>query len=300
MFDRVGPVAGVHRIEDEHRILAAEAPAGRLVEAADRQLHLALEGVVAGEQPEQQHRQGKEVAVSPGPGLPQQHLRGHEPRGAQHGARLGPVHRDVVVVADQDATAGGLQEEVAQGDVLVAEARQVEGVESVGQAEAGPQHLAQADRQPAGGMLAGPHVGGGPQGHQIAEALLADADQGPAGGAGPQQGDRPEEGVVRRRGPDAGRQAPLQAGVAGDAGRQVPLQGQPLPLQLHLVHLALGAAPEAADDPQRCGQPLEAEAGALRQDPVHGRLPAGAAAAIARRMPLRWARAVARLSKRCR
>ena len=48
MFNRIGPVARVDRIEDEHRIFAVEAAPGRFVKAADRLLQGPFERVMAG------------------------------------------------------------------------------------------------------------------------------------------------------------------------------------------------------------------------------------------------------------
>ena len=69
VLHRIGPVAVIDRIEDEHRVLAIEPAAGRLIQAANLLLHLPQQRVVAGQQPEDQHRQGKQVAAGARPGL---------------------------------------------------------------------------------------------------------------------------------------------------------------------------------------------------------------------------------------
>ena len=151
---------------------------------------------MAGEQSEHQHRQGEQIAGRPRLGLAQQHFRGHEPGGAEHRPAPLAIDLHVVVVADQDPPVGRLEEQVAQGDVLVTEPLEVQLVEAIRQEEAGPQHVLQADLQLTAGMQVGAHEARRPQGHQVAEAGLGVLDQGPTGGRGLQQGQRPEERVV--------------------------------------------------------------------------------------------------------
>ena len=172
----MGAVPGVVGIKDEQRLLAIEAAAGRFIQAADRQLPLAAEGVMAGDQPEDQHRQGEQVAAGTRFGLPEQHFRGHEARGAQHGAAPLAVDVDVVVIADQHPAAAGLQKQIAQGDVLVTEPLEVQVVEAIRQVETGPQHVLETDLQLAAGVLMSPHEARWPQGHQVADPGLGVAD----------------------------------------------------------------------------------------------------------------------------
>ena len=145
MFPGIGAIAGIVRVKDEQGVFAVEPAAGGLIQTANRELHLPAEGIVAGEQAKEQHREAELVAAGAWLGGPQQHFRCHESRGAEHAARALAIHFNVVVVADQDRAIRGPQEQIPQGDVLVTEPLEVQFMEGVGQQEAGPEHVLQAD-----------------------------------------------------------------------------------------------------------------------------------------------------------
>ena len=177
MLDRIWAVAAIVRIEHKQWLLGIEPPAGGKIQTGDRPLQRSLEGIVAGEQMEQQHGQGEEIGAAIRSGLAQGHLRRHEPPGAHHGAAAAATHLHVVVVADQDAAPPGIQEQIPQGHVLVTEAEAVQGMEGPGQEEGTAQHVLEADREPARRVVHGPAEAGGAQGHQIAKARGSGARQ---------------------------------------------------------------------------------------------------------------------------
>ena len=108
-------------------------------------------------------------------------------------------------------------------------------------------------------MQVGPQIPGRAQGHQVAKARLAGADQGQALVAGLQQGHRPEEVSVGGPQANALLQALLQAGIPGDAAGEVPLQGQLFSAAGDGIHLSLGSPSEGAQDLQRLLQARKAQ-----------------------------------------
>ena len=68
VLDRIGAVGAVVGIKNEEGFLAVDPPPRRFIQAADGQFLLAAEGIVARQQPKEQHRQGEQVATSAWPG----------------------------------------------------------------------------------------------------------------------------------------------------------------------------------------------------------------------------------------
>ena len=114
MLDRIGAIAVIARVENKQRLLRIEAAAGREIQAGNRALQGAFEGIVAGEQEEQQNGQGEEIRAAVGAGAAEGHLRRHEAPGAHHGPATAAAHLHVVVIADQNPTPARVEEDIAE------------------------------------------------------------------------------------------------------------------------------------------------------------------------------------------
>ncbi len=223
-----GPVRAVLGIEDEKRLGAVEFFHRGQVEAGDLALAPALERMVHHEDVEKDDRERIEIGADVGPRFLAHDLGRHEARGAEDIAEAFTIDRDVVVVADGNLARLGIEENVAEGNIAVAEAERVEPQEAVGQlqrhgcegAEGGIDHAGHQLGHAAEARLA--------QRHQVTETGMALAD-----------GDveRPEEAVVRRSLVDQALERDTLA--AGGAVGEIPLHGAILAVDDGVVDLAL-------------------------------------------------------------
>ena len=140
--------------------------------------------------------------------------------------------------ADQDVAGAGMKEDVAEIDVLVAEAACVQFQEALRDthAQGGTHSQGQLDPPRWGGNQV-PDTGIGciPDRHDVAEAAaIFDFDQV----------DRPEKSVVRWPALDCARQALTQKGVDRRVAGMVPFQRKPTALYLDRVDRPLPAGTE--------------------------------------------------------
>ena len=257
MVDGIGTIALIIEIKNEHRILAVEAPAGRFIEAANLEFQLAFEWIVAGEQAEDQHRQGKLITASSGLDPAQQHFRSHETRGTDGAAQIATINIDIVVVADQDAPTAGLQEQIAKRNVFITKPFEMQLMEGFGQEETSSQYMAQTDLQMATHMFVNADIISRTQRHHVAKTTGGYGQPGGEVAGERQQRHRPEKTLIRAGGSNALKQALLKPDVLRNAAGEIPLQSHRLVGIDSLIHLPLAATAEQTNHRDRPGDALE-------------------------------------------
>ena len=166
-----------------------------------------------------------------GSGLAADDLRRHELRRAQHPASRLAIDGHVVVVADEHVADDRIKEDVAEGDVAVAEARGVQLVVAVGQLVArGGQRS---------GMLAPPAASSGPR--CPCSADRAGPSRSRSRGPAARRPARSAKGIAGR-GPPADEVFQQQSLLGGGRAGEVPLQGHRLAVDIDPVDFALTAS----------------------------------------------------------
>jgi len=158
-------------------------------------------------------------------------------------ARLGAIHVDIVIVADQHLARRRIEEDVAEIHVLIAEAVGVQFVEAGRDVQANRGTLGQRQLDPArrcGDERAAAGIARRPQRHDIAKAGAARHFH---------EVQRPEESLGRRAARNCAGETLAQSDVGLDAGRMIPFQRERHAVDDDLVDLALAArADELRDD----------------------------------------------------
>jgi len=116
-----GTVGVVVGIEDEERISAVELVHRGQVQALDRRLALPLQRMMHDEHIKEQHGQRVQVCLGAGQRLAAHHFGRHEARRPQHPHLLALVYGDVVIVANERVAGIGIEKDVAERDVTIAQ-----------------------------------------------------------------------------------------------------------------------------------------------------------------------------------
>ena len=126
MIARNRPIAGVVGIKDKKWSRSVQAGHGRQIEAANLCFSRSLERMVVNKHIEEQNRQREKISFGAGSGLAPNDLWGHEAGCAADSSALAVVHAHIVVVTDAHFAIFGVEKNVAEGYIAIAESFGVE------------------------------------------------------------------------------------------------------------------------------------------------------------------------------